>query len=96
MRTAIAEFIAMLPRRVVHMKKLLAERNLAELRRAVHQIKGAGGGYGFDEVTRVAAQLSCTLKQDAPPETVAREFDSLIGLIRSVEGYQLSRELSHA
>ena len=96
MQAAIAEFIAMLPRRVVHMNKLFAEGNLAELRRAVHQIKGAGGGYGFDELTRLAAQLCCTLKQETSLETVAHEFVSLIELIRSVEGYQVSRELSHA
>jgi CheY-like chemotaxis protein len=96
MQAAIAQFIAMLPRRVAHMKTLLASGNLAELRRAVHQIKGAGGGYGFDDITRVAAQLCTTLKQETPPETIAHELDLLLALIRSVEGYQLSQEFSHA
>ncbi len=69
MHEAIAEFVAMLPRRVALMRKLIGERQLPELRRVVHQLKGAGGGYGFDDMTRLAAQADRTLKQDSPLET---------------------------
>ena len=37
---------------VAQIQHLLQEQNLAELRRAVHQLKGAGGGYGFPQITR--------------------------------------------
>ncbi len=96
MQAAIAEFTALLPRRVALMKKLIAEHNVQELRRVVHQMKGSGGGYGFDAITQVATQVDAALTQGAPPEAIDHELDLLITLIRSVEGYQLSRELSHA
>ena len=32
------------------------------LRRIGHGLKGAGGGYGFDEITRIGAQLETTAK----------------------------------
>jgi len=95
MQAPIAEFVALLPYRVAIMGRLLRERNLPELRRVVHQIKGAGGGYGFDAITEFAARADQSLKQDNPPETVAGEVDLLIALIRSVEGYQPSRERFH-
>ena len=95
MHAAIAEFVALLPYRVAIMQRLLDQQNLVELRRVVHQIKGAGGGYGFDEITRFAAQADESLKQDNPSTTFDREVDLLIALIRSVEGYQPSRERFH-
>jgi CheY-like chemotaxis protein/HPt (histidine-containing phosphotransfer) domain-containing protein len=95
MRAPIAEFVDLLPYRVAIMERLLREHNLSELRRVVHQIKGAGGGYGFDAITLFAARVDQLLKQENLPETIGDEVDLLIGLIRSVEGYQLSRERFH-
>jgi chemotaxis protein histidine kinase CheA len=74
------------------MQQLVAEHKMPELRRVIHQIKGSGGGYGFDEITRFATRADELLQQETLPTTVGREVDLLIALIRSVEGYQPSRE----
>ncbi|HEX4147103.1 MAG TPA: response regulator [Pirellulales bacterium] len=95
MQEPIAQFVALLPYRVAIMERLLREGNLVELRRVVHQIKGAGGGYGFDAITELATQADRALKQETPPQTLASEVDRLIALIRTVEGYQPSREHFH-
>ena len=47
MKEILGEFVAKLPERVDELGRLLSGGNLDELRRAVHQLKGAGGGYGF-------------------------------------------------
>jgi len=60
----------------------------------VHQLKGAGGGYGFPEITEAAATAEKCVKAQEVTEAIAAEVNSLIRLIRSVEGYVPSREKS--
>jgi len=95
MAEAIDEFVETLPSRVAAVEKLLSEQNLPELRRVVHQIKGAGGGYGFDGITKVAAEAERKLQQNDDLAAIQADLASLTMLIRSVEGYQTSRELVH-
>lgn len=95
MHVAIAEFVDLLPYRVAIIERLLREGNLIELRRVIHQIKGAGGGYGFDPITQYAAQADQSLKEQNSPEIIAGQVDLLVGLIRTVEGYQPTRERFH-
>jgi hypothetical protein len=61
----------------------------------VHQIKGAGGGYGFDEITQQAAAAERKLQQNEDLAIIQADLASLTTLIRSVEGYQSARELIH-
>ncbi|HTU25307.1 MAG TPA: response regulator [Pirellulales bacterium] len=92
----IAEFVALLPYRVALLEEHLERRNFVELRRVIHQIKGAGGGYGFAAITERAAVADQTLKQDPQSPALVGQVESLVALIRSVEGYQSSRERFHA
>jgi HPt (histidine-containing phosphotransfer) domain-containing protein len=96
MTEAIDEFVATLPSRVSAVESLLDEGNLTELRRVVHQIKGAGGGYGFDPITRVAAEAERKLQKNDDLEQIKAELAALTALIRSVEGYQNAGECVHA
>jgi HPt (histidine-containing phosphotransfer) domain-containing protein len=92
MQEVLNEFVAGLPGQVKKLGELLDTSNLDELRRAVHQIKGAGGGYGFPTMTQSAAAAEQSIKSSAPIDTVATQVRSLIGLIRSVQGYDSSQE----
>ena len=56
-------FVAKLPDRVNLLSKLMQERNLDELKRTVHQLKGAGGGYGFPKITEAAAAAEHKAKE---------------------------------
>lgn len=88
----LGEFVARLPERVEELGRLLDTGNLEELRRTVHQLKGAGGGYGFPQITDAAALAEKRVKSNEALASVAQGVNSLIQLIRSVEGYDKSRE----
>jgi HPt (histidine-containing phosphotransfer) domain-containing protein len=57
MREIVAAFLEEIPDRIAQLDRLVAEGNRAEFRRLVHQMKGAGGGYGFQEISNAAAQV---------------------------------------
>ncbi|MDB5324171.1 MAG: luxQ 3 [Phycisphaerales bacterium] len=93
MKEAISEFIGDLPANVASLEHLLQGQNWADLRILVHQIKGAGGGYGFAPISDVAATAELALKGDNPLETAARTVQELVTLIRQVEGYEPAKEV---
>jgi DNA-binding NarL/FixJ family response regulator len=92
MRRAVEQFVGRLPDRVRTISRLLDARDLDELHRAVHQLKGAGSGYGFPQITQAAAAAEATIKERGELDAVRREVDALVALVRRVEGYQIARE----
>ena len=88
----IAQFVARLPERVTSLETQLREGLFEELRRGVHQLKGAGGGYGFPEITTCAAAVEKTIKAEAAMEKIAAEVSQLADLIRTVQGYDRAKE----
>jgi CheY-like chemotaxis protein len=95
MRPIIDSFISMLPARASEMRALLEQRNAGELRRAVHQIKGAGGGYGFAGISVLAAEVEAILRAGRELDEVGRGVAQLIDLIRTVDGYDRTLEYAH-
>ena len=87
MREALNDFIKELPEKVQRMESLLAQQDLEQLRRIVHQLKGAGGGYGFASITQRAAAAEQRIKSQDSLNHIAVGIQDLIELIRSVEGY---------
>ncbi len=92
MREVIAEFVARLPGQVAGIRRMLDEQNLEELRRAVHQMKGAGGGYGFGQITALAARAEQAVKDGGPLDTIAAQVEGLVQLVRRVQGYDVKCE----
>ena len=95
MKEAIEEFVATLPQRMADLRQLLSEQKLSELRRAVHQLKGAGGGYGYDDITRLATEVERALDERDPLETIQVDVDALIALVNSIEGCHNLCEATH-
>jgi HPt (histidine-containing phosphotransfer) domain-containing protein len=83
----LSEFIAALPAEVASLQSLLENHKLAELRVAVHQLKGAGGSYGFQSLTQAAAVAEQSLKSDESIESIKAQVDSLCALIRRIRGF---------
>ena len=54
MAEVLPEFIANLPNEIDSLMSLLDSQDLIGLRTAVHQLKGAGGSYGFQSLTDAA------------------------------------------
>ena len=53
----VEEFLKAMPERVSELEATLADRDFDALRRAAHELKGSGGGYGYPAVTESAARL---------------------------------------
>jgi signal transduction histidine kinase/CheY-like chemotaxis protein/HPt (histidine-containing phosphotransfer) domain-containing protein len=92
MQQVLAEYVASLPRTVSQIAQLLERRDFDALRRLAHQIKGAGGGYGFMPVTDAAAKAERLIMAGATADSIRNQCSELVDVIRSVEGYEPDNE----
>ncbi|MGP1272099.1 MAG: Hpt domain-containing protein [Phycisphaerales bacterium] len=87
MAELIEEFAASMPERVSAIVAGAASGDLAGLIHASHQLKGAGGGYGFAPVSEVAGALESALRALSSPaelERVRRQIDDLVEICQRV------------
>jgi HPt (histidine-containing phosphotransfer) domain-containing protein len=82
MQPLISEFLAELDERLAAMETLVRQGDFAELGRLAHQLKGAGGGYGYPAITQAAACLEGAARGEAPDEQVGPAFTALAALCR--------------
>ncbi|MDB5325655.1 MAG: histidine kinase, partial [Phycisphaerales bacterium] len=88
-------YVAELPDQVSALIELSrGERDIA-LRRLLHQIKGAGGGYGLSALSSAAAAAQAAF-DESDVNSLTKSVDQLIRLMRSVQGYDSGRERLHA
>ena len=79
-------FVSELPARLDALSAAWSQRRIADLTRMAHQLKGAGGGYGFPTIGKAAAALECSLRtlgtsaNDNTLEQVTQEFKQLVQL----------------
>jgi len=79
-------FITELPARIAALHTAWDQRQLKELTRMAHQLKGASAGYGFPTIGTAAATLEAGLKRldatsvQASVERLAGEFRELVEL----------------
>jgi signal transduction histidine kinase/DNA-binding NarL/FixJ family response regulator len=106
MRQAVVAFIGRLPARVDSLISFLEERNIEELKRLVHQLKGVGTGYGFPRITATAAKTESLIKamgqfpaaassaEAGSPslDSIRAGIDELVTMIRQIDGYDRSKE----
>lgn len=67
MTELLALFVSELPLRLAEIRQVAQGHNLQEVRRLAHQLRGAGGSYGFPLLTTAAARV----------EEIAREQTSI-------------------
>jgi len=92
MQHAVVGFVSRLPQRVHSLIALSANQEMEELRRLIHQLKGAGAGYGFPKITDAAKKAEGLIKATAECQAVQTAVNELIELIRSVDGYDPNKE----
>ena len=65
---------------VVRLQALLRQGDFVEIRRIGHSMKGAGGGYGFDAITDLGAEIErAALRADAAAiERLATALDDYL------------------
>jgi signal transduction histidine kinase/DNA-binding NarL/FixJ family response regulator/GGDEF domain-containing protein len=86
-RGVLMRFVARLPERIEEMQRLMREENLQQLARAIHQIKGAAGGYGFPDLTTAAGRAEQSIKQAEDLAAIEQQVQELISLIQRVDGF---------
>lgn len=84
MADLVRSFVAEAPNRAQLLDDLLSGGELDELQRLAHQLKGAGGGYGFTLVTDVAARLEDALKEGAAESVIKERTSTLCEVMRAV------------
>ena len=77
-------FVQEMPDRLNALKVQATSRDWGQLARTAHQLKGAGGSYGFDEITPCAARLEAAARDAQQDETILLALDELLSLCRRV------------
>ena len=62
----------------------LAKGDLPRVRTLAHQLKGAGGGYGFAQITEAAASLEMVVEEDAELLVIKEKMSQLFEILRAV------------
>ena len=88
----LAGFVGRLPAAASEIIRLGAAGNSADLARAAHKLKGAGGSYGLPEISEEATKLEDQLRAGLSIEDVACEIQTLLATLRRIDGYDCSAE----
>jgi HPt (histidine-containing phosphotransfer) domain-containing protein len=81
-------FLAELPEHVRQIAVAIAEKDCAKLAEVVHRIKGAGGTFGFDEISNSAGRIEQSIEKTKSIEAVTAESQALADMIRQIEGHK--------
>ncbi|MEX0652810.1 MAG: CHASE3 domain-containing protein [Phycisphaeraceae bacterium] len=85
-------YIRHLPDHVAQLQALLEQKETEPLAELVHKLKGTGGLYGLMPITEAAADAEARLRAADSFDGIAEEVNTLIALMRRVEGYDAKRE----
>jgi PAS domain S-box-containing protein len=91
MMELVTEFVDSLPGKVRNMTYYLEQNDMTLLRQVVHQLRGAGGGYGFAPLTQPATSAEGAIDACDGFESISGEIESLINVVRRIEGYDESK-----
>src|SRR5215510_1216530 len=80
----VREFASELPARIAKLEAHLAANEMRELQTLAHQLKGAGGGYGFPQITELAASIESALKQGLTESVIKDRTIALCATLRAV------------
>ena len=86
----IDTYVAELPEQVSALCEFSKTNHDQALRRLLHQIKGAGGGYGLAPLSAAAAEAMAAF-DETDVNHLAKCVDDLVRLMRSVQGYDTGR-----
>lgn len=80
MREILELFVREMPARVNELRSFWERQELEKVGRLAHQLKGAGGGYGFGVISDAAAKLekSVASLNGAPTSAVLKEMKAQV------------------
>lgn len=80
----VAMFVEELPDRMATLQRAYAGGDLESLRRTAHQLKGAAGSYGFDQLTPLAAAVESAVREGAPANRIEEALAQLVSACHQV------------
>ena len=80
----VQEFAAEIPGRVAELEAALAAGDLGQIKTIAHQLKGAGGGYGFQPITDVAGALEHAVREEQSVEQIKERCSELCAVLSAV------------
>ncbi|MBL8759383.1 MAG: Hpt domain-containing protein [Phycisphaerae bacterium] len=63
MREIVEAFVEEMPAKVADLEAAWISQQVDDVRRLAHQLKGSGGGYGFQSVSEAAAHVERTITE---------------------------------
>lgn len=78
----VETFLRELPERLNQLDRVLKSADFQQLAHFAHQLKGAGGGYGYPGLTQLAARIEAEARRPLPSPVVLAE------LVESLRHYQ--------
>lgn len=82
-RELLEEFAAALPKRRDGLQAAYRAGAFDELRSRAHQLKGAGGGFGFPQLSELAAELELASQSQDAAE-LGEKLESIVGYINRI------------
>ncbi len=80
----VVMFVDEMPDRISVIQQALSDNDNESLQRAAHQLKGAAGSYGFNQLTPVAATLEYSVRDGEAEDQVLKAVEDLVGLCQRV------------
>src|SRR5262245_6520336 len=81
MAELLALFVSELPLRLAEVRQAAQGKNWQEVRRLAHQLRGAGGSYGFPLLTTAAAQVEDIAKDQTSVKELRAALDQLTAIV---------------
>jgi CheY-like chemotaxis protein/HPt (histidine-containing phosphotransfer) domain-containing protein len=88
MKKIIEEFVEGFPAEIEKLRKLVDLDDLLPLRRVVHQLRGTGGGYGFDAITEWAGKIEDSINSAVISPAIHDQVNSLIDVMQRCQGFK--------
>jgi len=92
MDDAVVSFVERLPDRVEELSRLAHAGDIEKLSQLLHQIKGAGAGYGFPGISDSASNVERQIDAHAALQDIQRSVDELTDVIRTAKGFASDKE----
>ncbi len=78
--TLVEMFVDEMPQRIRSMRECLTALDMEGLQRAAHQLKGAAGSYGFQEITNESAILERAVRERRDEPDIDAALESLAAM----------------
>ena len=78
-------FVEETPSRIDALLSQAAAEDWEALARTAHQLAGAFGGHGFNQLTPFAKRLEIAARQTLPKEQILTVLDELVGMCRRMQ-----------